>query len=479
MRPLVVQALVLFAVRALHAHEHARPCPATVTTRKLSVGDVGALTSTHWMRRASPFLNGPLRKAALTMARSAASRPKGTLPPLPSTSDLLRRAGRLNDAYNCIYRVEYRSQKQAFFADHRNASQCTKFSGIAGPVLLRAETFVRLLTHLVDSGRLNGVGLDPASDFEFYVDVTDATPVDPVLFMALGRPLLSQSHSPLAGDRYTLPYPDHHQILGMAAEAGYSVPPELQGAANSLADRYAGLNALETYWIDKRDAAIHRAQCVTTYGATLNAGGGLRLVPVRGRVCQHAQDTTNGDFDVGTSTSHDTPSTLAGMCAACNDKQFMDWRQMATGWRYIINSDGYGMSYDGTFWKLASNSTVFWLASGSADTRGVHRFKSTSKRFGHAAASTPYWQAWYSALLQPWCHYVPVEVDGLQQALDWCRRNESVCSDIADRGARTVRTLVSPNTMLDHLAHTLVGVQLWQRATVEQWLDGVGSTPLL
>ena len=448
---------------------HAATCPPT----EVADGNVGAITSLHWVKRASTFMDGPLRKAALTMALNAidASWPKAsslhTLPPLPATSDILQRAERHNHAFNCIYRIDYKSDQNGFVADHRNATHCTAFSSIARAMYLRVETFLRVLEFLVDSGKLMAAGFDQTTDFEFYIDVTDATPVDDKLFTALGRPLLSQSHSPVAGDRHTLPYPDHHQILGMASVAGYSVPPELEGDAVSLAEKYTGFNdASMRPWSDKKDAAVHRAQCVMTFGATMDTSGRLRLLPVRGDVCQHAQTMKSDDVDVGTATNEDTPSSLSGLCSPCSRREFVDWKKMASQWRYIVNTDGYGMSYDGSFWKLAANSTVFWVASGSIDARDVHTSKSTDARRNRALASGPYWQTWYSALLRPWCHYVPVKVDGVMQALERCRRNERACSQIADRASRAVRTIVTHDTMLQHLTATLVAVQGWQQATL-------------
>lgn len=458
---------------------YASACPIK---NDVSKQNIGFYTSSHWTRRASAFLDGPLREAALKRASESSkssrkgSPTSGKIPSLPPTSDILREAGRHNVASNCIYRVEYKSLQKKFVADHGNATHCVSLAGPARNIFfLRTEAFLSVLTFLLDSGRFDAVGFDPSTDFEFYIDTTDATPVDYDLFVALGRPVLSQSHSPLSGDKYTLPYPDHHQVLGMAAAAGYHVPPELKEASAFLAERYTGFDAIgDRPWKEKKDTVVFRALCVPTFRGASRADGHVDVLPVRGEICQSVQTTKNGnfDFDVGVALSEGEQGSLADMCRPCSDVASLNWKQMASKWRYIVNADGYGMSYDGTFWKLAANSTVFWVMSGSVDSKDAQQANSTyNEKLMHQLHDGPLWQAWYSALLHPGCHFVPVKVNGMKQALDWCRNNEETCMEIAGRGAHVARTLVTPEAMLQHLTHTLLSVQRWQRETLAAWRE--------
>ena len=88
-------------------------------------------------------------------------------------------------------------------------------------------------------------------------------------------------------------------------------------------------------------------------------------------------------------------------------------------YRYLVSIDGWGGEWEGMYWKLYSGSLVLMVESA--------------------------FEQWYSELLVPWEHYVPVKDDlsDLQERIVWCRNNDLTCRAIAERAVRLVRDHVN------------------------------------
>ncbi|ABF82065.1 hypothetical protein MIV035R [Invertebrate iridescent virus 3] len=67
------------------------------------------------------------------------------------------------------------------------------------------------------------------------------------------------------------------------------------------------------------------------------------------------------------------------------------------------------------------------------------------------------WKMWYSDLLKPWVHYVPVRPDlsDLFDRIEWCRANDAQCRAMAENAYQFYRTHLDKESILDHLQHTL------------------------
>jgi len=80
--------------------------------------------------------------------------------------------------------------------------------------------------------------------------------------------------------------------------------------------------------------------------------------------------------------------------------------------KYAVDIDGNANAYSNLFSRLLAGCSVIKVSSPS----------------GH--------RQWYYDRLEAWKHYVPVRSDlsDLVDVIDWCRRHESACSDIAAAG---------------------------------------------
>ena len=104
--------------------------------------------------------------------------------------------------------------------------------------------------------------------------------------------------------------------------------------------------------------------------------------------------------------------------------------------RYQIIVDGYSASYDSSYWKLASNSTVLWYIPDNG--------------------TLPYWMLWWFADLEPNVHYIPAKKGGIVNAVHDCVARVDFCRSIAQRAASYMRTRATP---VDALAYTSAVLQ--------------------
>jgi hypothetical protein len=75
-------------------------------------------------------------------------------------------------------------------------------------------------------------------------------------------------------------------------------------------------------------------------------------------------------------------------------------------YKYILDIDGYGSTWDGTAWKLNSGSVIF---------------KSDSR-----------WKQWFYDEYKPWVHYIPVKDDfsDIDEQFEWCEAHQDECEKI-------------------------------------------------
>jgi hypothetical protein len=84
-------------------------------------------------------------------------------------------------------------------------------------------------------------------------------------------------------------------------------------------------------------------------------------------------------------------------------------REEMIQYKYILDIDGWGSTWDATAWKLNSGSVIF-----KADS---------------------VWRQWFYDEYLPWVHYVPVAEDfnDIQEKFAWCENNTELCLAMIDR----------------------------------------------
>jgi hypothetical protein len=75
-------------------------------------------------------------------------------------------------------------------------------------------------------------------------------------------------------------------------------------------------------------------------------------------------------------------------------------------YKYILDIDGHGSTWDATAWKLNSGSVIF--------------------------KTETIWRQWFYDDYLPWIHYVPINDDfsNLQEMYHWCEENQDKCEII-------------------------------------------------
>jgi hypothetical protein len=142
----------------------------------------------------------------------------------------------------------------------------------------------------------------------------------------------------------------------------------------------------------------------------------FKLLHLRKDVCDKWGNNSN--FNIGT-TKHDSPYT----------RPFLNLHEF-TQYKYILNIDGHGASFDGTVWKLRSTSLVIWITDPN---------------------NQMYMLEWFFPLLKPFVHYVPSSIDKLQETFDWCEANPEQCKQIIE-ASTTLMNNILQNTDTYHRA---------------------------
>lgn len=106
-------------------------------------------------------------------------------------------------------------------------------------------------------------------------------------------------------------------------------------------------------------------------------------------------------------------------------------QEQSNKYKYILNLEGHVSAYRLSY-ELSSGSVV--LLAGSK------------------------WKMWYSDLLEPYIHYVPIKADlsDLIDRINWCRDNDDECELIADTAKQFYIDYLSTKGILDYLQNELV-----------------------
>jgi len=102
-------------------------------------------------------------------------------------------------------------------------------------------------------------------------------------------------------------------------------------------------------------------------------------------------------------------------------------------YKYQLTIDGHGPSYDASIWKLASNSTVFFLRDDS----------------GHAL------EMFYYPLLQPQINYIPANISQVTAAIRHCQKNDMLCRKVAEGALATMTCFLKLEYMINYTSSIL------------------------
>ncbi len=111
-------------------------------------------------------------------------------------------------------------------------------------------------------------------------------------------------------------------------------------------------------------------------------------------------------------------------------------------YKYQITVDGYTHSWDGTYWKLASGSRVFWVLS-------------------DPSINSPLWLPWYYPLLVPGQHYTPVHVAQLEPTVRAAVQNDAESRQMGADAYNYMKCNVNMRAAIKYLELAVRRVQLW------------------
>ena len=104
-----------------------------------------------------------------------------------------------------------------------------------------------------------------------------------------------------------------------------------------------------------------------------------------------------------------------------------------TKYKYLLDIEGYSAA-----WRLP-----FILASGSLVLKVDSQYK-----------------IWFSNILKPWVHYVPVKNDlsDLAKQITWCKENDKECKKIAQNAKKFVKEIINEKYILEYLQFVLIEI---------------------
>lgn len=270
-------------------------------------------------------------------------------------------------------------------------------------------------------------------DFSFFLDVTDATRYEPSnIFKELGRPVLALSAS--SQDCNVIPIPDAHMMAGLSGVGGFEhlFSESERHVVHSMQHKYR--TSLELAWSRKLPKAVYRGGCIPTQNpATVND-----LYTIRSKMCVLFHNSSLVDVGlVNIPVGHVSGvfHRLEQECTPCSQAAPLTADEMKQ-YKFQINVDGFGTSWDGTFWKLASNSVVIWVMT---DTESHWQ---------------PLWLPFYYPMLKPFQHYVPAQVHMLEHVIRWYSQRDHVAQRIAKK-ARSVAMQLTGDLLLAYLREVL------------------------
>ena len=187
-------------------------------------------------------------------------------------------------------------------------------------------------------------------------------------------------------------------------------------------------------WVDKRNVALFRGSC------TGCSGQRLQLAFISKSWAESPDPDRRGVLDAALTSWNNRDSVTAGGVVT-----FTHTRELKLGkfipqqkqvvYKYLIYVDGHS----------AANRLSFLLASGCVTLKV------------DSVAHLPTSHLWFSKMLQPYVHYVPVASDysDLHDQIIWCQQHDSECEAIALNAREFWNQWLSADALLDYGTHVL------------------------
>lgn len=420
----------LFAVLAVHfalsaapwRNDGTRRLPSFAGASEQSKGD-----GFDWRRRRSEPTPHPgedyasrAAKANLELARPCLERLRSAHPPEPLPN-------RTGPGLNCL----------ALFSVGPGGSEIVQQTRGCEVEVRRPCAVLAWLRYAVKS---TPPKLKVSRPFRFWLSFADSAILSSALHATLGLPTLVPGKP--RTDECGIAVPEFYSMFALIAgdKKLHATMQDLCPNATDICHTMKFFTALfrsfpklaKVPWDRKQPRAVLRARCYPTY-TLANDSGQINPFFTRGQICQEAAATeANRDLlDIGLIPASETAkdpndpnagcsesgrlSELCKMCLPCNAGSHLDRTQQATRFRFQVAVDGYGLTWDAVYWKLASNSTVFSV-----------------KHDG----GVPYTQ-WFENLLEEGKNHIAVTVGELRGAVETCRSNPDRCRRIAMVASRT------------------------------------------
>ena len=195
-------------------------------------------------------------------------------------------------------------------------------------------------------------------------------------------------------------------------------------------------------WGDKKDVAVFRGAS-TGCGVTIETNPRLKLAYISAQYRKNHEDDPL--IDAGITKWNLRPRKLKGAeylqsidIETLKEKgvSLVDHMtlQQQSSYRYIINVDGHVSAFRLSI-ELGMGSVVLLVESK--------------------------WKLWYSDLLVPYKHYVPIKSDlsDLIQQIKWCRDNDAKCQEIVVNSRNFFNTYLQEKGILDYLQKIIVDMK--------------------
>lgn len=193
-------------------------------------------------------------------------------------------------------------------------------------------------------------------------------------------------------------------------------------------------DTFDTKWSDKIPVAIFRGG-TTGIGTTINTNMRLKLAYL-------SSISKTGNFDAGitnwnlrirkikgekylqTIDIDKLPFKLANKLSPYEQSKY----------KYIINVDGHVSAFRLSL-ELSMGSVILLVNSE--------------------------WKLWYSHLLSPYVHYVPLKHDlsDIDEQINWCKNNDDKCKQISENALYFFNTFLCKKSILDFMQKTLFGLK--------------------
>lgn len=201
------------------------------------------------------------------------------------------------------------------------------------------------------------------------------------------------------------------------------------------------VQVFDTPWKDKKSTAVFRGAS-TGCGVTIETNPRLKLAYIG---ATYKQNTDEPLLDVGITKWNLRPRKVKDSkylqiidVEQMNNKgihlvNFLSLQEQST-YRYIINVDGHVSAFRLSI-ELGMGSVILLAESK--------------------------WKLWYTDLLVPYEHYVPINSDlsDLIQKIEWCRQNDNKCQEIASNSRKFFDTYLQEKGILDYLQKSLVDMK--------------------